>query len=230
MSKDNCWEMRFALVRSSDPKCGFDCPEWISAEGAITADTPGKLRQLLDVLGDRRLPLLVSSPGGDVFSAMVAGRLIRDRKLDVAIARTAFVECAPDNDECAPEGRVYAGVATYDGGQCDAACPILFAGGVTRVVGNGAHLSVHYMAFEQKVGNYLDDMNIGRGFFLSMRSALSVDYLQLDPDTMLKVGLTTGPQSADALTGATICKSTPRPENCRVLQAPNAEANVPTKT
>lgn len=41
--------------------------------------------------------------------------------------------------------------------------------------------------------------------------------------------LTTGPQSVDELTGATICKSLPKPDNCRVTSSANAEAAAPPK-
>ena len=43
----------YALCRGSrqHPLCNPDCPEWISAEGAITPQTPQKLRQLLATLG-----------------------------------------------------------------------------------------------------------------------------------------------------------------------------------
>ncbi|TJU73747.1 MAG: hypothetical protein E5Y15_32470 [Mesorhizobium sp.] len=45
---------------------------------------------------------------------------------------------------------------------------------------------------------------------------------QLEPDAMLQLGLTTGPQLVDELTGATICKSVPKPDNCRVTPSANA--------
>ncbi|TGR74671.1 hypothetical protein EN836_33200, partial [Mesorhizobium sp. M1C.F.Ca.ET.193.01.1.1] len=83
-------EMRFVVVRGSNPLCNPDCPEWISAEGTIAAGTADKLRQLLDTTRERRLPVVINSPGGDVQAALAAGRLIRERGLDVAVARTEF--------------------------------------------------------------------------------------------------------------------------------------------
>ncbi|WP_258051854.1 hypothetical protein [Mesorhizobium sp. INR15] len=222
-------DMRFVLVRGGDPVCNPDCPEWISAQGVITSETPKRLRQLFETIGSRRLPLVVSSLGGDVLGAMAVGRLIREHKLDVAVARTTFVGCAPQNVGCTPKNGVYAGIATDAGGQCDAACPILFAGGVGRVVGDGARLSVHFLAFEQKTSDYLGEMDIGSGFSLLMQSALSVHYVQLSADTMLNFRLTTGPQSVSALTGAMICKSSPKPDNCRALPSTNAQVDTPAK-
>jgi hypothetical protein len=125
-------EMRFVLVRGKSFLCGPDCPEWISAEGTITAQTPERLHQLLDAIGDRRLPLVISSPGGDLLGALAAGRLIRERKLDVAVARTEFVGCDPGEADCAGEDGVHAGPTIDAEGECSSACPIMLAGGIRR--------------------------------------------------------------------------------------------------
>ncbi|MER8974785.1 MULTISPECIES: hypothetical protein [unclassified Mesorhizobium] len=47
---------------------------------------------------------------------------------------------------------------------------------------------------------------------------------QLEADAMLQLGLTTGSQSVDELTGATICRSVPKADNCRVAPSANTEA------
>ncbi|WP_245451780.1 hypothetical protein [Mesorhizobium waimense] len=222
-------DMRFVVVRGSNLLCDPDCPEWISAEGTITARTSERLRQLLDTLGDRRLPVVISSPGGDVLGALAAGRLIRDRKLDVAVARTEFVGCEPGEADCAAEDGVHAGLTIDAGGECNSACAIMLAGGVRRLVGSQARLSVHSLGLEQKVKGYLEDMAIGSGLFSTMQSVLHSSHRQLEPEMMLKVGLTTEPQSVDALTGATVCKSSPKPDNCRMVPSPNAQADAPTR-
>ncbi len=46
--------MRFAVVRSNAPGCEPNCPEWISAEGTIEADTPGLLKRTLKALKGRQ--------------------------------------------------------------------------------------------------------------------------------------------------------------------------------
>ena len=222
-------DMRFVVVRGSNLLCDPDCPEWISAEGTITARTPERLRQLLDTLGDRRLPVVISSPGGDVPGALAAGRLIRERKLDVAVARTEFVGCEPGEADCAAEDGVLAGLTIDAGGECDSACALMLAGGVRRLVSSQARLSVHSLGLERKVKGYLEEMSIGSGLFSTMQSVLYSSHRQLEPDMMLKVGLTTGPQSVDALTGATICKASPKPDNCRMVPAPNAQADAPAR-
>ncbi|TIM19564.1 MAG: hypothetical protein E5Y61_34240, partial [Mesorhizobium sp.] len=65
-SSDGFSEMRFIIARSSAVGCKPNCPEWISAEGAIAAGTPALLKRVLKKLGTRKLPIIVNSPGGDV--------------------------------------------------------------------------------------------------------------------------------------------------------------------
>ncbi|WP_245455667.1 MULTISPECIES: hypothetical protein [unclassified Mesorhizobium] len=222
-------DMRFVVVRGSNPLCNPDCPEWISAEGTITAYTPERLRDMLDSIGRRRLPLVINSPGGDVLGALAAGRLIREHKLDVAIARTDFVGCDLTARDCAADSEARAGLTVDAEGVCNSACAIMLAGGVRRLVGPRARLSVHSLGMEKQVRTYLEDMAIGSDLFAAMQSVLYSSHRQLEPEMMLKVGLTTGPQSVDALTGATICAATPKPENCRVAPSPNAQAEAPAK-
>ncbi|MER9556311.1 MULTISPECIES: hypothetical protein [unclassified Mesorhizobium] len=220
-------DMRFVLVRGSNPLCNPNCPEWISAEGAIAPQTPQKLRQLLAMLGNRRLPVVVSSQGGDLFSALAVGRLIHEKKLDIAVARTDFVGCDPGEWSCLAKEGAYAGLTVDSGAVCDSACALMLAGGVRRFVGPQARLGMYLMGQQQIIKTYLEDMAIGPGLFAALEQR-SVER-QLEPDLMLKVGLTTGPQSVDALTGATICKSSPKPDNCRVLPSASAEAETPAK-
>ena len=222
-------EMRFVLVRGSNPLCNPDCPEWISAEGTIAAGTADKLRQLLDTIRERRLPVVINSPGGDVQVALAAGRLIRERGLDVAVARTDFLDCDPGAVGCVAADGLHTGLTIDAGAECDAACAVMVAGGIRRLVGAGAHFLVHSMGMEDKVRAYLDEMAVGSDFFAAMQSAEYAKHRELSRDELKTFGLTTGPQSVDALTGATICRAAPRPDNCRVLPAADAEAKAPAK-
>ncbi|WP_287123406.1 hypothetical protein [Mesorhizobium sp.] len=222
-------DMRFVLVRGRSFLCDPNCPEWISAEGTISAQTPERLRQLLDTIGDRRLPVVINSPGGDVLGALAAGRLIRERKLDVAVARTDFIGCEPDKADCTAEDGVHVGLTIDASGACGAACPIMLAGGVRRLVGPRAQLTVHPIGLEQRVKTYLRDMAVGSGLLVAMRSVPASRHRQLEPETMLKVGLTTGLGSADEFTGPTICKSQPMPENCRVVSTSEVQAEAAVK-
>jgi hypothetical protein len=220
--------MRFVVVRGSNPLCNPDCPEWISAEGAITPQTPQKLRELLATLGNRRLPVVISSRGGDLFSALIAGRIIHERKLDVAVARTDFVGCDPAEWNCLAKDGAYVGLSVDAGGYCDSACALMLAGGVRRLVGSQARLSLYLMGHKQLVKAYLDEMAIDPDLFTALQRT-SVER-QLEPGMMLKVGLTTGPGSADEFTGPTICKAKPMPENCRAVSTFKVQAGVPAKS
>ncbi len=108
-------DMQFLVVRSNQPGCEPTCPEWISAEGTIVRESPTHLKKLLKAIGDRRLPIVVTSLGGDVDAAMVLGRIIRARKLEVAVGKTRFVGCQPrlrmKGQPQAPDGTRGMGVA-----------------------------------------------------------------------------------------------------------------------
>lgn len=138
--------MRFAVVRSASPGCEPLCPEWISAEGTIVRGTPAEFKKLLKKLGDKRLPVIVTSPGGQVEAAWELGRMIRARKLDIGVGLTRFVGCAPGQKDCkldpARQG-VYAGNIYAAGSYCASACSMMFAGGVRRHVGQWAYMGVH---------------------------------------------------------------------------------------
>lgn len=143
---DGFSEMRFIVVRSSATGCEPNCPEWISAEGAIEAGTPAKLKRILKTLGRRQLPIIVNSPGGNVGAALQLGRIIRKNKLDIAIGTTSFTECWPGAVGCPADdgkGAAHFGMASDGGAMCNSACPLMFAGGVRRVAGGWAHLGVH---------------------------------------------------------------------------------------
>jgi hypothetical protein len=138
--------MQFAVVRSNAPGCEPTCPEWISAEGAIVAGTPAQFKKVLKQIGGRRLPVVVSSPGGDVDAALTLGRTIRQNKLDVAVGLTRFNGCSPGMKDCKlndGKAAAYYGNAFTNGAYCASACPLMLAGGVRRVVGQWAYLGVH---------------------------------------------------------------------------------------
>jgi hypothetical protein len=138
--------MTFAIVRSSVPGCEPNCPQWIAAEGELKPGTGGQFRQFLKKLGNQRLPIIITSPGGDVNSALSMGRMIRTRKLDVAVGWTLYSGCAPNVKTCTlPKGQngVYRGTAATGQGYCASACPFILMGGIRRLQGAGAYIGVH---------------------------------------------------------------------------------------
>ncbi|MEQ1523654.1 MAG: hypothetical protein ABL936_20500, partial [Aestuariivirga sp.] len=138
--------MVFAIVRSGTVGCEPNCPQWISAEGQIMPGSASQFRKILKQAGKLRLPVVITSPGGDVEAALAMGQMIRERKLDVLVGWTLFTGCNPTVKTCklpkAQKG-VYAGLVMTSRGYCFSACPFVFAAGQKRILGAGAILGVH---------------------------------------------------------------------------------------
>jgi hypothetical protein len=138
--------MRIVRVASSDPACEPNCPEWISAEGRIEPYTADAFAKIVESLGGRRLPVLISSYGGSLEAAIRIGVLIRERRLAVAVAKTLIANCP----ELAPQCPDAKGQATTNGAVCASACPIVLAGGVERLVGPAPRVGVHQITATMK--------------------------------------------------------------------------------
>ena len=140
--------MRVVIVRSTIPACEPLCPQWISAEGQIDARTPALFKKILAKAGKARLPIVISSPGGDVDAALAIGRMIKERQLDVAVGTTVFTGCAPAKADCTlPEEQkgVYFGVARSEHSFCVSACPFILASGARRLSLAGYDLGLHQL-------------------------------------------------------------------------------------
>jgi hypothetical protein len=133
--------MRFIRVRSGDPACRRDCPEWIAAQGKIVRGTADALARVLAGLGDRRLPIFIDSGGGSVIDAMAMGRLIRAKRLAVVVAHTAIAPCPASAKTCG-EAR---GTAQSWGAYCASACTLVLAGGTERYVSPLSLVGVHQL-------------------------------------------------------------------------------------
>jgi hypothetical protein len=130
--------MRIAVVRGQGPACDPNCPMWIAADGKIMPGTAEKLRQVVQSLSGRRLPILVNSPGGHVGDAMAMGRFIRRSGLSVAVAESSLGECQPAGKTCADQR-----ASTSLRAICESACTLLLAGGVRRYVSASSFVGVH---------------------------------------------------------------------------------------
>ncbi len=138
--------MRVEIVRSAAPECQPDCPRWISAEGKIGKETPALFRKAIKRLGGAKIPVLVSSPGGNIDAGIEIGRQIRAAKLDVIVARTTIEDCAGTDKDCLRD-------ANKDGLKaaparevpfCASACTIMLAAGEKRETeGRPAYVGVH---------------------------------------------------------------------------------------
>ena len=138
--------MIFSIVRSAAGYCEPNCPEWIYGEGQIVAATPAAFKKVLKRAGDRKLPLLIVSPGGNVTAAMEMGRIIRKRGINVEVSATRFFACNPRDQSCKPDGAQqgeYKGLAYSAGAFCWSACPLVLAGGERRISSQWSHTGVH---------------------------------------------------------------------------------------
>src|SRR5262249_12605033 len=121
-------------------------------------------RRVFKVLGQRKLPIFISSPGGSVPAALTIGREIRKRGLDVAVERTIFQKCEQgpspcdfraitDNDKGRPEP-----VAAY----CASACVLILAAGTERVVPVYGYVGVHQHHATQTMRKVLQTFQVQR--------------------------------------------------------------------
>ncbi len=137
--------MDFIVVMQAG--CSERCPRWISAEGDIEPETPARLRKLLKSLGKQKLPIVLTSNGGDLEAAYALGRLIRKNKLDVAVGTTRLTGCieplVPRCKTSRVEDGVPVGRSFVDGGYCASACPMMLAGGVRKFAPLWDALGVH---------------------------------------------------------------------------------------
>jgi hypothetical protein len=144
--------MQVHLVRSGAPGCEPLCAEWIAAQGRIDQAAVGQFKKVLAQAGNRRLPVLIHSGGGSVPDAIEIGRLIRARGLDVAVGKTEFAPCAPDDRDCrrkTAKGGLIGTPKSYLS-VCASACPFIVAGGTRRYVGTWALLGLHQITTFQK--------------------------------------------------------------------------------
>jgi hypothetical protein len=97
-----------------------------------------KLRQVIQSLAGRRLPILINSTGGYTADAMAMGRLIRRNGLSVAVADTRLSECLPADKTCEDQR-----ATTLLAAICASACMLVLAGGVRRYVSDSSFVGVH---------------------------------------------------------------------------------------
>ena len=141
--------MRVVIVRNNIGKCEPLCPQWISAEGQIMPNSPYMFKKALASLGDQKLPVVITSPGGDVDAALAIGEIIHKRGLDVAVGGTYFGGCAPRDKKCKlpkEQDGVYRGVVISGQGFCVSACPLILAAGAHRISGPGTYIGVHQIS------------------------------------------------------------------------------------
>lgn len=213
-------QMWFAVVRSSESGCEPDCPEWISAEGDIGPEALSRLAAMLEALGGRKLPLVVSSRGGDAEAAMAMGRLIRKNRLDVAIGSTVFAGCKPRDKGCTVKSKSplpYFGNAVSYEGQCLSDCTLLLAAGKARLAGYGVRMGWYQRARPSApiLASYLDEMGIRSQPF---DDAAPIKLAYTDQMRLMRAGLLTRQGAVDMLIDGGVCGLIPIPANCKLAK------------
>jgi hypothetical protein len=137
--------MNVVIVRLASPGCEPNCPEWIAARGEILPGTPARFRKIFKQLGNRKLPILIESPGGSIQAAVEIGKMVRKLGLEVGVAKTSIVPCADESERCenlAKRGVFLATASSYYA-YCNSACPMLLSGGVQRYVSDLSYVGIH---------------------------------------------------------------------------------------
>jgi hypothetical protein len=142
-------DIAFYLAKGDAHSCGHDCDQWIAADGKIDVAAPQRLRALLAKIGKRRLPIFFHSPGGNVAGGLELGRLIRQQKLVVGVARTIPRGCDRDIlhdkacDATKRSGTELTSEFDTDVTLCNSSCVYALLGGTVRLVPPGVKLGIH---------------------------------------------------------------------------------------
>ena len=133
-ASDRALPMRFELYRQNPANaCGSKCV-WISARGAITADTPHDFKLFAQGRELQGLAVALDSDGGSVLGAIRLGREIRKLNLDTTVGRTVDLDVG---DAHAP----YASLSPR--ADCQSMCAFVLLAGVHRTIPPEARVMVH---------------------------------------------------------------------------------------
>jgi hypothetical protein len=113
----------------------------IFADGEFTPETPAALRAFLK-RSTQQTPdtmLYMNSLGGDLSAGMEVGKIVRQAKLNTAVARNTRNPADANTIDLDAFSRVYPGY-------CVSACSLAFLGGVKREVRPGSIFAVHQVS------------------------------------------------------------------------------------
>ena len=145
--------MEFFVARGAPDACGPGCDSWIAAEGRIVADTPARLRAVLDKRGKRNLPIFFASPGGKGYEGLAIGRILRQRKMTAGVGRTVLANCLPAKSigDCSkllrekPDAEAALWTRAVS---CNSSCAYAILGAVKRDISPTALVGVHAARFD----------------------------------------------------------------------------------
>ncbi|HWT60934.1 MAG TPA: hypothetical protein VN284_24115, partial [Rhizobium sp.] len=186
--------MDFLLMYNGN--CQDECTQWISAEGEITPETPARLQAILKTLGERKLPVVLQSYGGDMDAAFAMGRTIRAAGLETSIGRTRLPHCPTLDPRCkasmaksgATMGEVSAG-----GAYCLSSCTLVLMSGTPRLVGYSDIGLVRPTTAEYtKFFAYFDEMGVSPETYEAMMFATSTERKNIPRSQALELGIING--------------------------------------
>ncbi len=127
--------MHFELRQEGPAQaCDKHCRTWISASGAITADTPRDFLTLIEGHNVRGATVALDSDGGSVLGAIALGREIRRLDMTTMVSRSVGLGAPGSNDphaELQPKA------------DCESMCTFVLLAGVKRYVPAEARVMVH---------------------------------------------------------------------------------------
>jgi len=132
---DRTLPMRFDVrQQGAADNCGAKCGLWISASGAITADTPRDFELFVQDHDLTGATVALDSDGGSVLGAIALGRAIRRLGLDTTVGRLIDLDgAAQDRPRAKFSPRA----------DCESMCGFVLLGGVHRAVPPEARVMVH---------------------------------------------------------------------------------------
>jgi hypothetical protein len=143
---DRTLPMRFDLHRQGPAAvCDRQCAIWISASGAITADSARDFKEFLQRSTIHRrdwrgATVVLDSDGGSVLGAIALGREIRKAKLSTTVGR---IIAADENERVKGKGHRRLGAMLSPRADCESMCAFVLLGGVRRTVPQEARVMVH---------------------------------------------------------------------------------------
>ena len=134
-SSDRSLPMHFEL-RSQGPAdgCADTCEKWISAAGAITADSARDFLLLAKAKNLSGATVVLDSDGGSVIGAITLGREIRKLSLNTTVGHVVDLPPGPQNE---PR------TALLPRADCESMCAFVLLAGIQRSVPAEARVMVH---------------------------------------------------------------------------------------
>lgn len=136
----------FYVAKGETGVCGPGCDTWIAGEGTIETGAAARFKRVLQQ-AKGNLPLLLSSPGGNVDEAIAIGRLLRQRNMTVGVMRTVPKDCAGASDQACTKikasKRVVEAALTPDKIMCNSSCVFVLLGATKRLLDPHVQLGIH---------------------------------------------------------------------------------------